>query len=63
MVELANQVIASKAPVVIGPTLTQQCLAVAPLFVANGPVDYCLSPAINPAAGGYIFSTSISAQT
>lgn len=62
VVEIANQVIASKAPVVIGPTLTQQCLAVAPLFVANGPVDYCLSPAINPAAGGYIFSTSISAK-
>jgi branched-chain amino acid transport system substrate-binding protein len=62
VVEIANQVIASKAPVVIGPTLTQQCLAVAPLFATNGPVDYCLSPAINPAPGGYIFSTSISAQ-
>lgn len=62
VVQIANQVIASKAPVVIGPTLTQQCLAVAPLFVANGPADYCLSPAINPAAGGYIWSTSISAQ-
>ncbi len=46
----------------IGPTLTQQCLAVAPLFVANGPANYCLSPAINPAPGGYIFSTSISAK-
>jgi len=62
VVEIANQVIASKAPVVIGPTLTQQCLAVAPLFIANGPADYCLSPAINPAAGGYIWSTSISAK-
>jgi branched-chain amino acid transport system substrate-binding protein len=62
VVQIANQVIASKAPIVIGPTLTQQCLAVAPLFVANGPADYCLSPAINPAAGGYIWSTSISAQ-
>lgn len=62
VVEIANQIIASKAPIVIGPTLTQQCLAVAPLFAANGPADYCLSPAINPAAGGYIWSTSISAQ-
>jgi branched-chain amino acid transport system substrate-binding protein len=62
VVEIANQIIASKAPVVIGPTLTQQCLAVAPLFVANGPADYCLSPAINPASGGYIWSTSISAK-
>jgi len=62
VVEIANQIIASKAPIVIGPTLTQQCLAVAPLFIANGPADYCLSPAINPASGGYIWSTSISAQ-
>jgi branched-chain amino acid transport system substrate-binding protein len=62
VVQLANQVIASKAPIVIGPTLTQQCLAVAPLFQANGPADYCLSPAINPPAGGYIWSTSISAK-
>ncbi len=62
VVQLANQVIASKAPIVIGPTLTQQCLAVAPLFVANGPADYCLSPAISPASGGYIWSTSISAR-
>lgn len=62
VVQLANQVIASKAPIVIGPTLTQQCLAVAPLFKDNGPADYCLSPAITPASGGYIWSTSISAQ-
>jgi branched-chain amino acid transport system substrate-binding protein len=62
VVQLANQVIASKAPIVIGPTLTQQCLAVAPLFQANGPANYCLSPAINPPAGGYIGSTSISAK-
>ena len=62
VVELANQVIASKAPIVIGPTLTQQCLAVAPLFQANGPANYCLSPAVAPPAGGYIWSTSISAK-
>jgi branched-chain amino acid transport system substrate-binding protein len=62
VVELANQIIASKAPIVIGPTLTQQCLAVAPLFQAGGPANYCLSPAVNPPTNGYIWSTSISAK-
>jgi branched-chain amino acid transport system substrate-binding protein len=59
-VQLANQVIASKAPVLIGPTLTQQCNAIAPLVQANGPADYCLSPGLNPPANGYIWSSSVS---
>ncbi len=33
------------------------CLAMAPLM-ANGPVHYCLSPAIHPQPGGWTFSTS-----
>jgi len=59
-VQLANQVLASKAPVLIGPTLTQQCNAVAPLVQVNGPADYCLSPGLNPPANGYIWSASVS---
>ncbi len=59
-VQLANQVIASKATVVIGPTLTQQCNAVAALVQANGPANYCLSPGLNPPANGYIWSSSVS---
>jgi branched-chain amino acid transport system substrate-binding protein len=59
-VQLTNQIVASKAPVMIGPGLTQDCNAVAPLVRANGPAEYCLSPGINPAAGGFIFSSSVS---
>ncbi|HEY5341599.1 MAG TPA: ABC transporter substrate-binding protein [Candidatus Aquilonibacter sp.] len=59
-VQLANQVIASKAPVLIGPTLTQQCNAIAPLVREGGPADYCLSPGLNPPANGYIWSASVS---
>jgi branched-chain amino acid transport system substrate-binding protein len=59
-VQLANGVIASKAPVLIGPTLTQQCNAIAPLMQANGPADFCLSPGLNPPANGYIWSSSVS---
>jgi branched-chain amino acid transport system substrate-binding protein len=59
-VQLGNQVIASKAPVVIGPTLTQQCNAIAPLVQANGPANFCLSPGLNPPANGYVWSSSVS---
>ena len=34
------------------------CNAMSPLF-QNGPVEYCLSPAIHPKPGGYIFSSSV----
>jgi len=44
----------------IGPTLTQQCNAIAPLVQANGPADFCLSPGLNPPANGYIWSSSVS---
>jgi branched-chain amino acid transport system substrate-binding protein len=59
-VQLANQIIAQKAPVMIGAGLTQDCNAMAPLIRDRGPVEYCLSPGINPAAGGFIFSSSVS---
>nr|WP_274636433.1 ABC transporter substrate-binding protein [Microbacterium bovistercoris] len=41
---------------VVGPSVVADCNAVAPLF-ANGPIDYCLSPAINPS--GYVWSSSV----
>jgi branched-chain amino acid transport system substrate-binding protein len=59
-VQLANQVIATKTPVILGPTLTQQCNAIAPLVQANGPANFCLSPGLNPPANGYIWSSSVS---
>ncbi len=56
-VQLFNQAIAKKAAVVLGPALTATCAAVTPL-VKSGPVDYCLSPGIEPARGSYVFSAS-----
>ena len=58
-VQLATDIIAAKPAVFMGSSLVGQCLAIAPL-VANGPVQYCTSPAIHPKAGGYVFSTSAS---
>ena len=56
-IQLANQINSSKPPVILGPSLVAMCNAIAPLM-KNGPVLYCLSPGIKPAAGGFVFSTS-----
>jgi branched-chain amino acid transport system substrate-binding protein len=61
-VQLQNQILASKVPLMLGPGLTQQCNAVSSLVKENGPTQYCMSPAIHPAPGGFIFSTSVSLE-
>jgi branched-chain amino acid transport system substrate-binding protein len=56
-VQLTNQVLPSKPTVVLGSSIVAMCLAMAPLMT-NGPVQYCLSPAIHPQPGSYTFSAS-----
>ncbi len=58
-VQVANEILASKPKVVIGSALVGMCNAMAPLM-RNGPVHYCLSPGIHPAAGGYVWTSSVS---
>jgi branched-chain amino acid transport system substrate-binding protein len=57
-VQQANALIAQHVPVIVGPNVTATCAAVLPL-VKDGPVLYCLSPAIHPARGGYVFSSFV----
>lgn len=54
-VQLFNEIVASKPPVILGPTLGSTCNAVAPL-VKDGPVDYCFSPGIHPPPGSYMYT-------
>ena len=54
-VQLANQLIEQKVPVIVGPVLTSACAAIMPLLAQNGPVDLCYSPVITPPARGYVF--------
>jgi branched-chain amino acid transport system substrate-binding protein len=61
-VQLANGLIAKKVPVVLGSSLSGMCKAILPLFVTNGPLNYCLSPAIYPPKGSYGFSASVSTR-
>ncbi len=58
-VQMANQVLALKPAVLIGPSIVAMCNAVAPLVV-TGPVMYCMSPGIHPAPGSYVFTSSVS---
>ena len=58
-VQLTTNLLASHPAVVMGSSLVGMCLAMAPL-VADGPLQYCISPAIHPKPGSYVFSTSAS---
>jgi branched-chain amino acid transport system substrate-binding protein len=53
--QLLNGITAKGAAVIIGPSLTATCGAIAPLL-KEGPVDYCLSPGMHPEKGTWIFS-------
>jgi branched-chain amino acid transport system substrate-binding protein len=58
-VQLATQILGGNPAVVMGSSLVGECLAMAPLM-RNGPVHYCMSPAIHPKPGGYVFSAASS---
>ncbi len=58
-VQLTNQVLAKRVPVIFGSTLVAICRAMAPL-VKDGPVMYCFSPGIHPDEGSYVFTSSVS---
>lgn len=58
-VQLMNTVLAKHPNVILGPIVTATCNAVEPLLT-NGPVDFCLSPSINPVRGSYLFASSTS---
>jgi branched-chain amino acid transport system substrate-binding protein len=57
-VQLVNALIAKHVQVFIDGAPSTVCLPSLPLVQANGPVDYCLSPAIHPPIGGYAFAVN-----
>ena len=60
-VQLAGQVMAAHPNVILGSSISAMCSAMLPLM-KNGPVEYCLSPAIHPAPGSYVFSVFVQTQ-
>jgi branched-chain amino acid transport system substrate-binding protein len=59
-VQLANEVLSKHPSIFLGSSSGAACHAMAPLSAASGPVQYCLSPAIHPTRGSYVFSSSMS---
>jgi branched-chain amino acid transport system substrate-binding protein len=59
-VQLVNGLIAKHVPVFIDGAPANVCLPSFPLVAKDGPVDYCLSPAIHPAPGSYVFAVNAS---
>lgn len=55
-VQLANDIIGRKKAVFIGAAFASQCNAITPLVKDGGTVVYCLTPGVQPAAGGYVFA-------
>lgn len=55
-VQLVTRHAAEGAPVIFGPSVAGSCAAVSALVAQRGPMLYCMSPAITPPAGGYVFS-------
>jgi len=58
-VQLLNQTMAQKVPIVLGTSQVAGCGAMLPV-VASGPTVYCFSPGIHPPPGSFMFSASIS---
>jgi branched-chain amino acid transport system substrate-binding protein len=60
-VQIASGLIAQKVPLILGTASVAGCAATAPL-VRNGPVMYCLSPGLHPAAGSWAFSANVASD-
>jgi branched-chain amino acid transport system substrate-binding protein len=54
--QLTSSLVAKHAAVIIGPSFTSGCNAIAPLLERLGPVQYCLSPGIHATPGSFVFS-------
>jgi branched-chain amino acid transport system substrate-binding protein len=62
-VQLAGALINKNVPVILGPSVTATCNALAPLIRDHGPVDYCFSPGVHPTASSYMFAASVPTVT
>lgn len=58
-VQIVNQLIARKVPVIIGPSFVATCRAVSPLLTA-GPVNYCMSSSGPTPKDGFSFTAGYS---
>jgi branched-chain amino acid transport system substrate-binding protein len=58
-VQLANAIVASHAPAILGSSVVATCAAIGAV-VKSSAVEYCLSPGVHPEPGSYQFSSGVS---
>jgi branched-chain amino acid transport system substrate-binding protein len=56
--QLANAIAARKMPVIVGSAFVGTCAPIGALVAANGPVQYCLTPAYTPPKDSYAFAAT-----
>src|ERR1700677_2291591 len=56
--QIVQGLIAKQAPLFIDGGPSPVCNAALPIVAKSGPVDWCLSPAINTTPFGYVFAAS-----
>jgi branched-chain amino acid transport system substrate-binding protein len=61
-VQLLNQLLARGSQVFLGSIGSASCRAMMPIVAERGPVMYCLSPALAPPAGSYVFTALLNAS-
>jgi branched-chain amino acid transport system substrate-binding protein len=57
--QIHQSILEKKPVVVLGSSLGALCQATTPLYLNNGPVNYCFSPVIPTTKGSYVFSASV----
>jgi branched-chain amino acid transport system substrate-binding protein len=60
-VQLFSALVAKNVPAVLGAALVAECAAMQPM-IKDGPMLYCLTPAVNPAPGSFTFSVEPSSD-
>jgi branched-chain amino acid transport system substrate-binding protein len=59
--QIANSYIAKKVQVFLGSPFASACGSFLAIIAKTGPVDYCLSPPVQPPAGSFVFVAGASA--
>lgn len=57
-VQLTNELVSAKVPVILGASLAATCSAEIPVL-KNGPLAFCLSNAVVPAVGGFMYAAMV----
>jgi branched-chain amino acid transport system substrate-binding protein len=60
--QIANSLIAKHVPIFLGSAFAAVCDAYSPVVARTGPVNYCISPLVHPAAGSFVFSSGVSGR-